>query len=311
MSASFQVLRFAVSFPNPRFPMPSSFPVNLVTTASPSVSIASGQANDQGLCILPVIAGLQCPVQAIEISRYSPLTTLLRLSSLPGCGSKLTACIRSTAHHLLLLLFITNDSTLWCLVHGQWSRCRLLRVLHGPVEHIVVLEAFSDEQVSEELSQVRVVRLVVESQGPAVVEVNSKLVGMTSAKDFRRGRHLLLHDSVVLLLLGRRFETLPGQGTSQKVHEHVAQGLEVVSSRLFDTEMGVDRGISSGTGQVLVLSIGDVQVGLGVPVLFRQTEIDHVDLVAPLADTHQKVIRLDISMDKVSRMDVFDSRNLQ
>jgi hypothetical protein len=40
MSASFQVLRFAVSLSNPQLPMPSSFPVNLVT-ASPSVSIVA------------------------------------------------------------------------------------------------------------------------------------------------------------------------------------------------------------------------------------------------------------------------------
>lgn len=40
MSASFQVLRFAVSLSNPQLPMLSSFPVNLVT-ASPSVSIVA------------------------------------------------------------------------------------------------------------------------------------------------------------------------------------------------------------------------------------------------------------------------------
>jgi len=52
-------------------------------------------------------------------------------------------------------------------------------------------------------------------------------------------------------------------------------------------------------------------VGLGIPVLFGQTEIDHVDLVSTLADSHQKVVGLDISVDKVSRVNVFDSRDLR
>ncbi len=73
--------------------------------------------------------------------------------------------------------------------------------------------------------------------------------------------------------------------------------------------MGVDGGVTSGTGQVLVLSVRDVQVGLGVSVFLGQTEVNHVDLVASLADTHEEVVRLDISVDEVSRVNVFDSRN--
>lgn len=232
---------------------------------------------------------------------------------MPGGRSELPTGFRRATHHLLLLLLlliIANHASFGRLVHRQRCRRGLLRVLYGPVEDVVVLEALSYEQVPEQLPEVRVVRLVVESQRSSVVEVYGKLVGVSSAEDFGRGGHLLLHDTVVLLLLGSGLESLPRQGASQEVHENVTERFEVISSRLFDSEMGVDRGISSGTGQVLVLSVRDMQVGLRVPVLFRQTEIDYVDLVASLADAHQKVVRLDISVDEVSRVDVLDSRDL-
>lgn len=45
----------------------------------------------------------------------------------------------------------------------------LLVLVDGPVEDIVVLEAFADEEVTEDLAEVRVVRLVIEAQGAGVV----------------------------------------------------------------------------------------------------------------------------------------------
>ena len=48
---------------------------------------------------------------------------------------------------------------------------------------------------------------------------------------------------------------------------------------------------------------------LGITILFGETEIDHVDLVAALADTHEEVVGLDVSVNKVARVDVLDSRD--
>ncbi len=58
------------------------------------------------------------------------------------------------------------------------------------------------------------------------------------------------------------------------------------SDKHTDAQVGVDGGITSSSGQVLVLPIRDVEVGLGVTVFLGQTEIDDIDLVAALADTH-------------------------
>ena len=74
--------------------------------------------------------------------------------------------------------------------------------------------------------------------------------------------------------------------------------------------MCVDAGVSSGTGQVLVLSVRDVQVRLGISVLLGESEIDDVDLISSLSDSHQEIVGLDISVNEVSRVNVFDSGDL-
>ena len=71
--------------------------------------------------------------------------------------------------------------------------------------------------------------------------------------------------------------------------------------------MGVDGGVTSGTSQVLVLSVRDVEVGLGVPVLLGETKVDHVDLVASLANTHEEVVGLDVAVDEALGVDVLDA----
>lgn len=48
---------------------------------------------------------------------------------------------------------------------------------------------------------------------------------------------------------------------------------------------------------------------LGVSVFLGKTKIDDVDLVAALSDAHQEVVRLDITVDEVSGVDVLDTRD--
>ena len=76
-----------------------------------------------------------------------------------------------------------------------------------------------------------------------------------------------------------------------------------------DTKMGIDAGIASGTRQVLVLTIRNMEVGLGVTVFLGKTKIDDVDLITTLADTHQEIIGLDITVDEGLGVNVLDSRD--
>jgi hypothetical protein len=117
----------------------------------------------------------------------------------------------------------------------------------------------------------------------------------------------VLHDAVVLLLLGSRLQALPRVRAAAEVEHDVAERLHVVAARLLDTEMGVDRGIASRARQVLVLSVRDVEVGLGVAVLLRKTKVNNVDLVAALADAHEEVVGLDVTVDERLGVDVLDA----
>lgn len=74
-----------------------------------------------------------------------------------------------------------------------------------------------------------------------------------------------------------------------------------------DAQMGVDRGITSSTSQVLVLSVWDVEVSLWVAVLLSQTKVDDIDLVSALANTHQEVVGLDVTVNEGLGMNVLDA----
>ena len=201
-------------------------------------------------------------------------------------------------------------------------------MLNAPVEHVVVLEAFTDKQVPEQFAQIGIVRLVVEAKSTAVVEEDAKLVGEAAAQQVGGGRHLLLHDSVILLLLGSSLEALPWQSTTEEVHENVGERLEIVTTSLLcnavrngvftqveklrtNSQVGVDGGITGSSSQVLVLAVWNVEVGLGVTVLLGETEIDNVDLISTLANAHQEIVGLDVTMDKVAGVNVLHSGNLE
>lgn len=103
----------------------------------------------------------------------------------------------------------------------------------APVEDVIVLETLADEQVAEEFAEVRVVRLVVEAEGATIVKEDAKLIREATAKQVGGRGHLLLHDAVILLLLGRSLETLPRELTAEEVHENVGERFEIVTTRLF------------------------------------------------------------------------------
>ena len=210
----------------------------------------------------------------------------------------------------VLILFLDDLAPGSSLLGAGALAVFLGATLDAPVEDVVVLVTLTNKEITEELAEVRIVRLVVEAKSTSVVEEDAKLVGESAAQKIRRGGHLLLHNAVVLLLLGGGFETLPGQGATQEVHQHVGERLKVIATSLLDTQVSVDGGVAGCTSEILVLTVGDVKVGLGVAELLSETEIDNVDLVATLADAHQEIVGLDVTVDEVARVDVFDAGDL-
>ena len=146
----------------------------------------------------------------------------LALSSDGGRISRSCLSTGLNVNRRLLLSFLWLDLLLGVL----------LILVDGPVKDIVVLEPFTDEEITEDLSKVRVIGLVIESKGTSVVEVNGKFIGESTAEDFGGSGHLLLHDPIVLLLLGSSLETLPGKGTTAEVEHDVSQGLHIITARL-------------------------------------------------------------------------------
>jgi hypothetical protein len=74
-----------------------------------------------------------------------------------------------------------------------------------------------------------------------------------------------------------------------------------------DTQVSVDTGVTGSTSQVLVLSVRDVEVSLGIAVLLGQTKVDDIDLVAALANAHEEVVGLDIAVDEGLGVNVLDA----
>ena len=75
--------------------------------------------------------------------------------------------------------------------------------------------------------------------------------------------------------------------------------------------MRVNTGVSRCAGQVLVLPVGYVLVRVDVPVLLGQAKVDDVDQVALLTQPHQEVVGLDVPMDKVFVMYIFNTADLR
>lgn len=158
--------------------------------------------------------------------------TLNHLAARAGNGvglSRLASRGRGSATGTSLVIVISTG----LLTCGLGNSLGVLLVLvDGPVEDVVVLEALADKEVSEDLAEVAVVGLVVEAEGSSVVEVDGKLVGEATAENLGRGRHLLLHDAVILLLLSRSLQTLPGQRATAEVEHDVAKRLHVITAGL-------------------------------------------------------------------------------
>jgi hypothetical protein len=143
-----------------------------------------------------------------------------RLASSGSVGAGGAACFV-----VLLLAWLVSS----CLGNGLGV---LLVLVDSPVEDIVVLEALADKEITEDLAEVGVVRLVIEAEGSGVVEIDGELVGEPAAENLGGGGHLLLHDAVVLLLLGSSLQSLPGEGSTAEVEHNVTERLHVITTGL-------------------------------------------------------------------------------
>mmetsp|Transcript_39474 Transcript_39474/g.118192 ORF Transcript_39474/g.118192 Transcript_39474/m.118192 type:complete len:278 (+) Transcript_39474:153-986(+) len=178
-----------------------------------------------------------------------------------------------------------------------------------PVKDEIVLVALAEEEVLQQSPHVSIVRTVLEAQTATVVQIGDKLAGEVLAENLNRRGHLLLHDLLVLLLLGVCLQALPGQAPPVEVHQHITHGLQVIATALLNTQVGIDAGIPGGACQVLVLAVRYVLLRLGVSILLCKTKVDDVHLVCLLSEANQEVVRLDITMNEVLCVHIFHPVN--
>lgn len=143
-----------------------------------------------------------------------------------------------------------------------------------------------------------VVWSLLELESAAEFHVLLELNWVSSAQILERSLTLLLLDIVVFLILGSAWESLPWQLALEQVEQDVANALQVVTSRLLNSFMGGDGGISGGSSQVFSVLVGDVHA-LSVLVALSKTKVNDVDVVASgVGSTNEEVVWLDITMDE-------------
>ena len=184
--------------------------------------------------------------------------------------------------------------------------------LHPVILSILDL-ASALESLSEQVAKVVVIWGILKSKVADVAEVLVKLLWEAIAQLGNWGSLLLFSDLLVFLLVGCSLESLPWETSAEKVHEDVAEGLEIVTAGLLTSEMGVDRHITSSSGERLSLTIRDVLFGLWVAVLLGHAKVNGVDDISRLGpcSADKEVVWLDIAVDEVLLVDSLDSRQLR
>lgn len=78
-----------------------------------------------------------------------------------------------------------------------------------PVEHVIILKAFMDEQIAEELAEVGVVGSVFKLQSLDIFEVARKCIREATAEILNCGTQFLLFDKFISPVFCRSLHTLP------------------------------------------------------------------------------------------------------
>ncbi len=74
--------------------------------------------------------------------------------------------------------------------------------------------------------------------------------------------------------------------------------------------MSIHRGVSSGTCEVLTITVRNVLPSFGVSEALGKTEIDYVNVVLLLSNTNQEVVWLDVTVKEVTRVHELNSLKL-
>lgn len=169
--------------------------------------------------------------------------------------------------------------------------------MDGPVEDVLVFEAAAVEEVFEELLVLSIVRGLLELELSAMRHVLGELFGVAVAQLLYGGVDLALLDLAILVVLVPSAEALPRQLSLEEVEDHVTSTLEVVSPALFNTQVGVGRGISCGACKTLLVSEWYVLIRRRILPALSQTEVNQIQGLGVLLHANEDVLGLQVAMD--------------
>lgn len=101
-----------------------------------------------------------------------------------------------------------------------------------PVKDIVILKPFSYKEIPKNLSQIRVIRLIIKPQRASIIKIDGKLVGEAFAKHLRWCSHFFLHNAIIFLLFGSSLESLPRKRATTEVKHDITQRLHIITPGL-------------------------------------------------------------------------------
>jgi hypothetical protein len=67
--------------------------------------------------------------------------------------------------------------------------------------------------------------------------------------------------------------------------------------------MGIDRGVTCRTGQVLAVTVWNMLTRLRVSESLSQAKVDYINIMLLLPDANQEIVRLNIPVQEVSGVD--------
>lgn len=144
---------------------------------------------------------------------------------------------------------------------GLVDRAVVLRLLGRrahPVVLVVVSESLFLHHICKLLAQIRIIWPLFKLQVATICDILVEFRGQATAESIYGRLHFFFHDFLIFVLLVIHFQILPGQLPLQEIDQHIPQAFNIISSRLLNSDVSIDRGVPCCARQTFVFFIGDV-----------------------------------------------------
>lgn len=116
--------------------------------------------------------------------------------------------------------------------------------LIGPIIDIIYFYFVILHSLGEQVLQVFIIGFFLKLKPFGIVEELGQFAGIALTQEFSWSRYFFFHDHFVFGFRVLCLHVLPGQNTSQQIHDDIGDRLDVVSSGLLDAHVGVDACVS-------------------------------------------------------------------